>query len=47
VRILQHVAEESAVRVGVAAVHDHMSAGDHRLTIRRDDFSMGPQSARV
>ena len=29
VRILQHVAEEGPVGVGVAAVHDDMSASDH------------------
>jgi hypothetical protein len=46
-RVLQHVAEERAIRVGVAAVHNHMSAGDHRLTIRRDEFATRRRSARV
>ncbi len=47
VRVLQHVAEERPVGVGVAAVHDHMSAGDHALTIRRDEFAAPPRSAPV
>ena len=47
VRVLEHVAEERAVRVGVAAVNNHMSAGDHRLTIRRDEFTARRWSARV
>ena len=45
--VLQHVAEERPVRVGVAAVHDHMGAGDHALTIRRDEFAARRRSARL
>jgi hypothetical protein len=26
--IFQHIAKERPVRVGIAAIHDHMSAGD-------------------
>ena len=46
--ILQHVAEERPVRVGVAAVDDDVTAGDHGATVRpRDEFADRRRSAPV
>src|SRR3984893_9816441 len=47
VTVLQHVAKERPIRVGVAAVHDHVSAGDHHVTIRRDEFGAPRWSPRL
>jgi hypothetical protein len=38
--ILEHVLEERPVRVGVAAVDDDVTAGNHGATVRlRDEFA--------
>jgi hypothetical protein len=47
VRVGEHVAEERSVSVGVAAVDDHVSAGNHGARVRRDEFAAPRRSARV